>query len=302
MKQFLLPCALLIFSSAFGQTPLLEEDFESYSVGDYIGATSAYWTTWSGATGGAEDGQVSDEQANSGTQSLKIFGTVAGTGPMDIYLPIGLETAYEVSYNIYVPSGYSAYMNVQEELTPGITWAFDMVFSGNGSIQLSIDQVDIAFGSYNLDEWTSISLRMDPLNDRAEVFIGGEYIANFAFDGIIGGVNFFGFGDGTSEGLYYIDDVVVVETEDVLILEIAEISNLDVAFGPNPANDYINISCNVVNGVVRIMALNGQVVKEIASSNLISGQRIDLDLDNGIYLVEVSSNGNQTMRKLVVSH
>ena len=301
MKQFLLPCALLIFSSAFGQTPLLEEDFESYSVGDYIGVASSVWTTWSGATGGAEDGQVSDEQSNSGTQSLKIFGTLAG-GPMDIYLPIGLDdTAYEVSYNIYVPSGSSAYMNVQEELTPGVTWAFDMVFSGNGSIQLSIDQVDIAFGSYNLDEWTSISLRMDPINARAEVFIGGEYIANFAFDGIIGGVNFFGFGDGNSAGLYYIDDVVVVATDDV-VNGIAEISNLDVAFGPNPANDYINISCNVVNGVVRIMALNGQVVKEIASSNLISGQRIDLDLDNGIYLVEVSSNGNHTMRKLVVSH
>ena len=301
MKQFLLPCALLIFSSAFGQTPLLEEDFESYSVGDYIGATSAYWTTWSGATGGDEDGQVSDEQANSGTQSLKIFGTLAG-GPMDVYLPIGLDdTAYEVSYNIYVPSGSSAYMNVQEELTPGVTWAFDMVFSGNGSIQLSVDQVDIAFGSYNLDEWTSISLRMDPINARAEVFIGGEYIANFAFDGIIGGVNFFGFGDGNSAGLYYIDDVVVVATDDV-VNGIAEVSNLDVAFGPNPANDYINISCNVVNGIVRIMALNGQVVKEIATSNLISGQRIDLDLVNGIYLVEVSSNGNHTMRKLVVSH
>ena len=301
MKQFLLPCALLIFSSAFGQTPLLEEDFESYSVGDYIGVASSVWTTWSGATGGDEDGQVSDEQANSGTQSLKIFGTLAG-GPMDIYLPIGLDdTAYEVSYNIYVPSGSSAYMNVQEELTPGVTWAFDMVFSGNGSIQLSIDQVDIAFGSYTQDEWTSISLRMDPINARAEVFIGGEYIANFAFDGIIGGVNFFGFGDGNSAGLYYIDDVVVVATDDV-VNGIAEVSNLDVAFGPNPANDYINISCNVVNGVVRIMALNGQVVKEIASSNLISGQRIDLDLDNGIYLVEVSSNGNHTMRKLVVSH
>ncbi|MDA1383112.1 MAG: T9SS type A sorting domain-containing protein [Bacteroidetes bacterium] len=300
MKQFLLPCALLIFSSAFSQTPLLVEDFESYQVGDYIGATSAYWTTWSGTTGGVEDGQVSDEQANSGTQSMKIFGTLAG-GPMDIYLPIGLESAYEVSYNIYVPSGSSAYMNVQELQIPGTLWAFDMVFSGNGSIQLSIDQVDIAFGSYNQDEWTSVSLRMDPLNDRAEVFIGGEYIANFAFDGIIGGVNFYGFGDGNSAGLYYIDDVVVVETDDV-VNGIAEVSNLDVTFGPNPANDYINISCNVVNGIVRIMALNGQVVKEISSSNLISGQRIDLDLDNGIYLVEVSSNGNHTMRKLVVSH
>ena len=304
MKQFLLPCALLIFSSAFGQTPLLEEDFESYTVGDYIGVASSVWTTWSGTTGTTEDSQISDEQANSGTQSMKIFGTLAG-GPMDIYLPIGLESAYEVSYNIYVPSGSSAYMNVQEELTPGVTWAFDMVFSGNGSMQLSIDQVDIAFGSYTQDEWTSVSLRMDPINDRAEVFIGGEYIANFAFDGIIGGVNFFGFGDGNSAGLYYIDDVVVVETDDVLdvvINGVSEIADLDIAFGPNPANDYINISCNVVNGIVRIMALNGQVVKEFSSSNLISGQRIDLDLDNGIYLVEVSSNGNQTMRKLVVSH
>ena len=83
-------------------------------------------------------------------------------------------------------------------------------------------------------------------------------------------------------------------------LNFAKISNNIIDF--IKANDYINISCNVTNGIVRIMALNGQVVKEIATSNLISGQRIDLDLDNGIYLIEVSSNGNRTMRKLVVSH
>ena len=301
MKQFLLPFAILIFGSAFSQTPLLDEDFESYTVGDYIGVASSIWTTWSGTTGTTEDCQVSNEQANSGTQSLKIFGALAG-GPMDIYLPIGLETAYEVSYNIYIPTGGSAYMNVQEQLTPGAPgfWAFDMVFSGNGSMQLSIDQVDIAFGSYNLDEWTTVSLRMDPVNDRAEVFIGGEYIANFAFDGIIGGVNFFGFGDGNSAGLYYIDDVVVVEIEDV-VNGLEEATQLDLAFGPNPANNYIQLSSNASNGVVRIMALNGQIVKEIAAANLLSGARIELDLDNGIYLVELTSNGNRTMRKLVIS-
>ena len=301
MKQFLLPCALLIFGSAFGQTPLLEEDFESYAVGDYIAASSSIWSTWTaGGEGTAEDGQISDEQANSGTQSLKIFGSVAG-GPMDVYLPIGLETAYEVSYNIYVPSGSSAYMNVQEELTPGVAWAFDFVFAGNGQITFGIDQVVLAYGSYNQDEWTSVSLRMDPVNDIAEILIGGEYIANVAFDGIIGGVNFFGFGDGVSAGLYYIDDVVVVETDDV-INGVSEVSDLDVAFGPNPANDYINISSNVEDGIVRIMALNGQIVKEVYTSNLVSGQRIDLNLDNGIYLVELTSNGSHTMRKLVVSH
>jgi hypothetical protein len=301
MKQFLLPCALLIFGSAFGQTPLLEEDFESYSVGDYIAESSTIWATWTaGGEGTNEDGQISDEQANSGTQSLKIFGSVSG-GPMDVYLPIGLETAYEVSYNIYVPSGSSAYMNVQEELTPGVAWAFDFVFAGNGQITFGIDQVVLAYGSYNQDEWTSVSLRMDPVNDRAEIYIGGEYIANVAFDGVIGGINFFGFGDGITAGLYYIDDVVVVETGDV-INGVSEVSNLDLAFGPNPANDYINISSNVVDGIVRIMALNGQIVKEIYTTNLVSGQRIDLNLDNGIYLVELTSNGSHTMRKLVVSH
>jgi len=303
MKQFLLPCALIIFGSAFGQTPLLEEDFESYTVGDYIAASSSIWSTWTaGGEGTSEDGQISDEQANSGTQSLKVFGSVSG-GPMDIYLPIGLETAYEVSYNIYVPSGSSAYMNVQEQLQPGAPgfWAFDMVFSGNGTIQFSIDQVDLAWGAYNSDEWTSVSLRMDPVNDRAEIYIGGVYLANVAFDGIIGGVNFFGYGDGTTAGLYYIDDVVVVETDDV-INGVSEVSDLDVAFGPNPANDYINISSNVVDGIVRIMALNGQIVKEIYTSSLVSGQRIDFNLDNGIYLVELTSNGSHTMRKLVVSH
>ena len=300
MKQFILPCAILIFGSAFGQTPLFEENFDSYAVGDYIGDASSVFTTWSGTTGGNEDAQVSDEQANSGTQSLKIFGAVAGTGPMDIYLPIGLETAYEVTYNIYVPSGYSAYNNVQEALTPAVGWAFDLVFAANGQIVFSIDQVNLSYGSYTPDEWTSVSLRMDPVNDRAEIYIGGEYLANFPFDEIIGGVNFFGFGDGITEGLYYIDDVVVVETDDV-INGLEEATQLDLAFGPNPANNYIQLSSNASNGVVRIMALNGQIVKEIATTNLLSGTRIELDLDNGIYLVELTSNGNRTMRKLVIS-
>ena len=47
MKQFLLPCALLIFGSALAQTPLLEEDFESYDNGSYIGESSSVWSTWS---------------------------------------------------------------------------------------------------------------------------------------------------------------------------------------------------------------------------------------------------------------
>ena len=203
MKQFLLPyafltSALLLFGSVSAQTPLLEEDFESYENGSYIGASSSVWSTWSGNTGTDEDGIVTDEQANSGTQSLKIFGSMAG-GPMDVYLPIGLATAYEVSFQIYVPTGGSAYFNIQEDLAVQVGWAFDMVFGSNGQATLSIDQVDNAFAAYSMDAWNEVKFLMDPVNDRAEVYLNGEYMNNIPFEAVIGGVNFYGFGDGVVE-------------------------------------------------------------------------------------------------------
>ena len=303
MKQFLLPyafltSALLLFGSVSAQTPLLEEDFESYENGSYIGASSSVWSTWSGTTGTDEDGIVTDEQANSGTQSLKIFGSMAG-GPMDVYLPIGLATAYEVSFQIYVPTGGSAYFNIQEDLAVQVGWAFDMIFGSNGQATLSIDQVDNAFAAYSMDAWNEVKFLMDPVNDRAEIYLNGEYMNNIPFEAVIGGVNFYGFGDGVVAGLYYIDDLVVVETDDVLngVLE----ADLNLTFGPNPANNYIQLSSNSSEGYVRIMALNGQVAMELEVTNLNGGQRIELDLENGIYLVELTSNGNHTMRKLVVN-
>ena len=304
MKQFLLPgafltSALLVFGSLSAQTPLLEEDFEDYENGSYLGESSDVWTTWSGETGTDEDGIVTDEQANSGTQSLKIFGSITPGGPMDVYLPIGLDEAYEVSFQIYVPTGGSAYLNIQEDLAVDVGWAFDMVFGSNGQATLSIDQVDNALAAYSLDTWNEVKFLMDPVNDRAEIYLNGEYMNNVAFDAVIGGINFYGFGDGVVAGLYYIDDVVVVETEDVLngVVE----AELELTFGPNPANDYIQITSNSTKGVLRIMALNGQVVMDLELTNLNAGQRIELNLENGIYLVELTSNGNHTMRKLVVN-
>ena len=299
MKQILLPCALLFCGNLLAQNPLLEEGFESYNVGDYIGESSAVWTTWSGTTGTDEDGIVSDEFAHTGTQSLKIFGAVSG-GPMDVYLPIGLDDAYEVSFQIYVPSGNSAYFNIQEALAVQVGWAFDMVFDANGTVSLSIDQIDLSQTTYTPDAWNSVGLFMDPINDRAEIFVNGEYLNNVAFDAQIGGLNLFGYGDGNTPGLYYVDDLVVVECDDVLNgIDEAE---LELSFGPNPAVDYIQLNSNIQEGLVRIIALNGQVVEEHNLVNLESGSRIDFNLNNGIYLVELNSNGNSTMRKLVVNH
>jgi len=50
-----------------GSSVLNWDDFESYTLASYIAAENpTWWTTWSGTTGGAEDGVIVDEQANSG--------------------------------------------------------------------------------------------------------------------------------------------------------------------------------------------------------------------------------------------
>lgn len=298
MKQFLLPCAVLLCSSAFAQDPTLEDNFDSYELGAYIGEASDVWSTWSGIVGTDEDGVISDDFANSGTQSLKIFGSING-GPMDVLLPIGLDFAHEVSFQIYVPTGSSAYLNIQETMTPGEEWAFDMVFGSNGNATLSIDQVDNSVLPYNMDAWNEVKFLMDPVNDRAEIYINSDYMNNIAFDDEIGGLNFFGYGDGSTAGLYYIDDLVIVECDDV-VNTISE-TNLEFNFGPNPATDFIKIYSNVSEGVIRIIALNGQVVSETPLNDLSSYTNVAFNLHNGIYLVELTTRNKKTMQKLVVN-
>ena len=146
MKKFLLPFALLICGGLLAQDPLLDEGFENYDAGAYIGEASGYWTTWSGTTGTDEDGIVSEDYARTGTKSLNIFGSVSG-GPMDVYLPIGFDEndgPYELSFYVYVPSGNSAYFNMQEDLVVQVGWAFDIVLDAQGNASLGIDQIDLA--------------------------------------------------------------------------------------------------------------------------------------------------------------
>ena len=148
---------------------------------------------------------------------------------------------------------------------------------------------------------------MDPVNDRAEIHVNNECLINVPFDAQIGGLNLFGFGDGVTPGNYYVDDLIIIDCPSINTVEcstgelVSEMTGLDLDFGPNPATDFIQLSSNTSEGTVRIMALNGQIVAEHYVISLESGSRINLDLDNGIYLVELRTNENSTMRKLVVN-
>lgn len=236
MKHLFLP--VLLLAAGVVNAQLLTEDFESYAVGDYIavsGQPAGIWSTWtSGAEGTVEDAQVSNEVAQSGTQSLKLFGGLAG-GPMDILLIAGLEGSYDVTFSMFVPEGNSGYYNVQESTVPATAWAFECYLNGNGTVNYNIDGgAFVLDATYATNEWLTITHHIDTDNDLMNIYFNGEYQGQLPFDGAeIGAINFFAAGDGITTPTYYIDDLLVDVTDEVLAAGCTDDSacNFDAAAG-----------------------------------------------------------------------
>lgn len=300
MKQFLLPALFLTASALNAQ--LYTEDFDSYAVGDYIAVVGApAWAVWTaGNEGGTMDSQISDEAALSGTQSMKIFGGVAG-GPMDIMLVAGLQGAYEVTFNILVPEGNAGYYNVQENQVAGTAWAFECILNGNGTVNYNIDG-----GAFTLDAtytpgtWLKITHLIDTDSDLMHLYYDDVYLGQLPYDGgQIGGVNFYAAGDGVNVPTYYIDDVVV-DVTDPVVDNVQALAPLACTFGPNPAQDFVRVQANLDQATVRVLGLDGKVVLQERRNDLRSGAELRLDLNNGIYLLEITHGTKRTTQRLVI--
>ena len=81
-KLYTLAGATLIAATMSAQASF-SDDFESYNVGDYIGAVSPDWTTWDGITGGPEDTQVGNAQNHTpaGSKSCHWTSSSSSGGP-----------------------------------------------------------------------------------------------------------------------------------------------------------------------------------------------------------------------------
>ena len=111
------------------------DDFESYSVGDYIAQSDTVnWATWPGGTlGGLYDAQFSNAGLASGSNSLHLDN--AASNVPDPVLPFGGQTwtsgSFEFSTNICVET--TAYFNLGSA-TIGTVWAMEMTFTGAGGL------------------------------------------------------------------------------------------------------------------------------------------------------------------------
>ena len=126
-----------IISYANSQTSFCD-DFESYTSGSYLAASSSSWITWTGNP--SEDVQVTNTFANSGTNSLFFSSNASPGGPQDVVLPFVNGAPYVngdflFTADFYVING--AYFNFQAETTPGITWALEVEMTTGGVINFT---------------------------------------------------------------------------------------------------------------------------------------------------------------------
>ncbi|MCD4773855.1 MAG: T9SS type A sorting domain-containing protein [Bacteroidales bacterium] len=222
MKKLLLFTAAILFGFAtMAQVVIYEDDFESYTTGDYLAAQSADWTTWSNAPGSSEDAFISEDQAQSPIKSVLVEGS------SDLVKPLGNKTSgkYEISFGFFVPATFGGYYNLQHFESPGVEWAMEVYFGSDGNATVHAGGENAAAFTFNLDEWIDVQNIVDLNNDAAELWINGTFIHGWQFSlqsggdpGTLqlGGVNLYAGALTGDTPKYYFDDFLYQELPNVI--------------------------------------------------------------------------------------
>ena len=75
---------------------------------------------------------------------------------------------------------------------------------------------------------------------------------------------------------------------------------VDIRRFPNPNVGDFRVVANVDDGLLRIRAADGRLVHEVHPRQLQGGVRVNLNLSNGMYLIELMAGGFQNARRIVV--
>ncbi len=216
MKKILL--LLAISFPLFLSAQLVTDDFESYTVGDF----DSQWdvNNWVGWFGLPSLTTISDEQANSGVNSMKIEQND------DIVALLGILDAgiFEVSYEQYVPTGNAAYANIQHNYTNTAgDWMFEVYVLATGDLDIRVNgQAINAPGIGVFDQWVNYTFTLNFITSVGVFNYNGQAILEFpintnAAGGVglnqVNGINFFGgcLPAGGCTSLAYYDDITVTE-------------------------------------------------------------------------------------------
>jgi hypothetical protein len=195
------------FVSTFSFSQIFSDDFESYTPGSYVGPQSTSWTTWSGTEGGAEDAQVTTNQASSGTNSIYLSSTSANGGPQDVVLdfgPLYNSGVFTFQSDLFVNTGKTGYFNFQATQTIGQTWALNVNFdAGDMYIDDGITS-NLVVSSYPQATWFTLKIEANLTLKVWKAFIDGNLVGTW-----INGVNSLASTDffPVQNSQFFVDDV-----------------------------------------------------------------------------------------------
>ena len=203
---------------------IIEDNFDSYTVGDYLCVVAPdLWTTWSGTPGSSEDVLISDAQAASPDNSILVELNNDIVLIMDDYT----TGKYSFDLKMYVPSGFCGYYNLQKTSVPGTEWAFQIYFQTSGIALADAGGAGALTYPFNHDEWMDLKIIVDLDNDWATYYHNGEEMIGYQYSTgcfgtatllQFGGVNIFGGANaGTTDiPMFYVDDVELSELRDII--------------------------------------------------------------------------------------
>ena len=301
-KNYILAFTAFVFT-AFSVNAQFTDNFEAYPVDPYHGGN---WSSW-GGTAGAEDIIVSTTYAFDGSKS----GKISGTGAQDAILRLGNKTSgvYNLSFQVYIPTGKSGYMNFQGTTTAaggtggggaGVfnspNLIFNNVLSASGAPGLGgaygnvDDPTAIYTWTFPQGTWFPIVISFNLDTGFWTMSINGNALPAKPFDDeiVLGGIDFYSF-DTNNE--MYLDAIIF---SDALSVDESSL-NLFNAY-PNPVKDYLYLSSQATVDLVEVYDILGHNIMSI-NPNAIS-PKVDMsNLASGTYLVKVTiGNQSKTMK------
>lgn len=219
MRKFLLFISILLSTMIiYGQTPIVDENVDTYTAGGYfVQQAGAPWTTWSNDPGTIEieDAMVSTNQASSAPNSVYIQTN------NDLVLQLSDYTTgrYAISFKIFVESGKLGYFNILNNFAgTNSVWAMQAYFKTNGYMVVDAGAASADSIAYTQNEWHQVLIIVDLDDDIATIEFDGQFMHMWKFssgtfgDGTLkklDAVNFFGWSETPSQAGYYIDDILV---------------------------------------------------------------------------------------------
>jgi len=291
--------------AAAAQTVIFEDNFDSYAADLGVAEQSLVWDTWDGSAG--PDGAVSTAFAFSGANSAKIEGMAT-----DLVLPIGPYSTgkYDLKFKMLLTDA-GGYFNVMHAWTTAPNtweWAVDVFFANDGTVTWVTGGAPGGETSVALNEWFDVQVTADLDMDMGYIYINGVVVNSWqwslnnangaAGQNILAAADFFGTNDAQGEGLYYIDDVQLIESTGVYT---EEVNAANIGMWPNPANSQLTITLpsSTQTADVQIFDAQGRVVANTLVSA--SSQNIDVTaFEAGLYTVRVVCGEKVYAQKVVV--